>query len=88
MRRTDDPLVDVQQVVGTAMTRSHDRLPHCAALRGEQVEILAVHDGPAGGLQLIVDEDAGSLLCGKSLAHVHRADSSDSRRVIWRLPIV
>jgi len=69
---TDDLLVDVQQVVSPTMPRLHDRLADRAALRPEQVEIAAVHDGPAGDLQLFVDEDTSPLLCSEGSCGIHK----------------
>ncbi len=47
----------------------HHRLTHCASPRREQVQVLAINDGPAGGPQLLVDEEAGALLGGELRLH-------------------
>lgn len=66
----DDPLVDVQQVVGSTVPGRHCCLAARHALGREQVERPAVLHRPARLGELAVDEHAGARLRGKAIGVV------------------
>ncbi len=68
----DDPdgaLLDVEEVVGSSVAGLHDRLADGDTLSGEQVQVLAVLDVPAGVGELAVDEHARALLSCQPADH-------------------
>ena len=69
----DDPLVDVEQVVGPTVPRRHRRHRRLAArdaLGREQVQRPAVLHGPARVCELTVDEHPGARLRGQAVGVV------------------
>jgi len=62
----DRLLVDVDQVVGAAVSLRHRGLADGDTLRGKEVAVLAVLHDPACRGELTVDEDAGALLGGQA----------------------
>nr|WP_229659661.1 hypothetical protein [Tersicoccus solisilvae] len=74
-------LVDIQQVVRTAVARFHHGLAAGDTRAGEEVEVLLVLYRPAGGLQLRVDEDTSSRFGGETVLGAAGHESASS--VAW-----